>query len=190
MNDCDSANHGPLAARFTPLENPSAVLAWLFNDGCSQGDPWERAATYALCRCTDTLVWGILTERGWIWSNAADPGGLREPTSGNVQEVRVFDLQHEAMLWRVGTLHERDVRGRLLSDAPAADPLVVPVDQRYTFSTAHETSVPPFVRRETESGSVIITPPGAGVRIRHYLETDTQTGALRVAASRMMDVYS
>jgi len=152
---------------------------------------------WLLAHCDDGVVWGRrVSERDpWSLSSAAFPSVSPSLGRGNVQQLRVFGPEDEALVWR----EEDGLRGRHLVDLQSDETpawqrpheerrLVLGTDVHSTrggFSLVSDTSgarhAPPW---ELAPGKL----QGARLwlRLKHYFEFDPTTGVVRVAATRLI----
>lgn len=143
---------------------------------------------HAVLQCHDGLIWAVRDDvRRWVFASEADPDHVRPPRLVALQEIRLFGPDAEALVWRT----DSGFAGRFLKDTPeAADAQVAPLERFARFEgRAERTAHPAFVRRRSGSGRVTVTPLGGGVRVKEYLEQCPQTGVLRIAATRFVEVF-
>lgn len=143
---------------------------------------------YAVLQCTDTFVWGVPDGAGWLWSNDADPA-LRPPRLETLLEARLFGPDAEILAWRDAST-SREFAARLAVDAEVPEDVVLaPLDREAAFAgTPKDLPGTPFRRWTTGGGKVTVAPAGSRLRVREYLGACPDTGVLRIAMTRFLEV--
>ena len=151
--------------------------------------------SWALAHCTDGVAWGRHDGNVWRFSASAFPDVAPVITLANLQEIRFFGKEEELLIWR-----ESDTfLGRVLAEA---DGIVVPLD-------VSRVLVGDRILQEPRDGFTVVG-DGAGsvhcppitctaesftnrrwplrLLVRNYFKEDPSTGAMRIAASRLVDL--
>jgi hypothetical protein len=168
------------------IADPSAVAKWLLDAGPAPAGV-DASWQCALVQCTDTLVWGVLRAGHWRFSSDADRE-LRRPRLDRLLEARVFGRGSEALLWRT----EGRLSGRLLADGAGQEPAVQPRDRRFWFDCEDrgptDLGDPDFVAYRTPAGRRVVGPCGSGILVRDHFVESVETGLVRLAATRFVEV--
>jgi CRISPR-associated protein (TIGR03984 family) len=155
---------------------------------------FEFSPRWALALCHDGVTWGRLDRDNWTMANTCFRGLCPPVTEDNLQELRVFGKEGEVMVWRVGT----GFKGRFLKDTtgpaePYLQPMVewqillgIPKEERNSFTRVASVSGREQVLPLTVKGTPI-RPPFRLV-VKHYLTREDETGIVKVAASRLVDL--
>lgn len=184
-----------------PLDRQTslAVLDWVAGGtapaGCDHGFTW------LLAHCRDGVTWGRRENSRWRLSSEPFPDLCPAVSRDNLLEMRLFGEKGEIMLWR----SDEEFQGRRLVDEPhqPVDSPTRPDDEtrilmgdrllegpkqgfsRVTTAAGTQQAVPlECTERDFKSGHWPLR-----VRVRHYFEHEPQTGAVRVAASRLVHVF-
>ena len=158
---------------------------------------------WLLAHCRDGVTWGKFNgdSRSWRLSSTPFPDLSPKITELNLLEMRLFGPTEEVLIWHTRT----GFSGRRLLDEQTQDQesptkpddearillgdrLVDDAKEGFTrVSTASgmEQAVP----LECEEGDFTDGRQPLRFKVRYYFEQDAQTGAVRVAASRLVDVY-
>ncbi len=157
---------------------------------------------WVLIHCTDGVIWGYY-DKVWYISSSSQAFQERCPqfVEDNLVELRIFGRDTEILIWR----NEGTIAGRLLRDVdtesidsflrPAEEDRILLGDRllegpRNGFScvgtaTGQEQVVPVECSHEDfEEGQWPLR-----LKVRHYFEQDEKTGIVRVAASRLVELY-
>ncbi|NLI82935.1 MAG: hypothetical protein GX443_14775 [Deltaproteobacteria bacterium] len=181
----------------------NAFLTWV--SGGNKKPEGAEGLGWLLAHCHDGVTWGRLGEDGLVWlvSSAVFPDLSPAISASNLLEMRLFGKGKEVLIWR----SEAEFSGRCLSD-DAGDPkggdsptrpddetrillgdrlLAGPKDgfSRVGTASGREQAVPLECTEQDFTGGR----QPLRVRVRHYFEQDSQTGAVRVAASRLVDIF-
>jgi CRISPR-associated protein (TIGR03984 family) len=176
------------------------VLDWVTGDG--EPIPDAGKLHWLLAHCQDGVTWGKLNTQNAQWQTSSKPfPNLCPPLStGNLLELRVFGPETEILIWRV----EDGFKGRFLTDAPEFDetsPIKPAFENRILLGNRFEESENGFTRISSEDGRKQAVPLECDpkelngtqwplrLKVRHYFEQDDETGEVRAAASRLVDVY-
>ena len=174
------------------------ILKWLRGNQRPQGlqDEFE----WALIHCSDGVCWGYFRD-GWHLGCHAFPGYSPHIEEYNLMDLRIFGARAEILIWR----NEGVMAGRLLRD-------VDHVVEGSSLKPADETRVlvgdrlldgprDSFSRVGIAAGQEQVVPLACAngdfragrwplrLKVRHYFEQDHKSGALRVAATRLVDLY-
>ncbi len=163
-------------------------LDWLIQSGpCpSQTHRFE----YALAHCDSGVTWGYWDagRDRWRLSCEVDSDLSPGPEQGTIQELRIFGPTAEVLIWT----GDEGLRGRVLADDEAdapADRSLRPLDEgRRLRGEPHPGAVEAgFIRYADPGGSQHLAPESfpRSFSVRHYFEQDMETGAVRIAASRL-----
>ncbi len=150
---------------------------------------------WLLAHCDGGVTWGWLEHGRWRLGSEAFPDLCPKPDEG-LQELRVFTPAVELLLWRdADALRGRSVRDD--GDSAPDDPLrpcdemrvLVSgrvIDRRNGFTrvrdgTGREHALPGSVPDRVSSS-------WPRLRVRHYFLQDGETGAVRVALTRLVEV--
>ena len=190
------------------------TLSSLLEDACREWIGWvsgERMAPpevedfpWLLAHCDDGVVWGWHDSKGagWRLSSQVFPDLSPPILVLNLRELRLFGPQAEVLIWRAGD----GFQGRILrekadisSDDPArpADEDRVLLGDRIVASGQADG----FTRVGDGKGAEQAVPLKLQekdflegrwplrLKIRHYVETDRDTGILRVVATRLVSLF-
>jgi len=178
-------------------------LSWV-TDGDRINDTnvqWLLAHSY------DGVNWGRLgDDHSWFLSSAAFPEVSPVISAANLLELRLFGEDSEILIWRT----EEGFSGRcltdetdnndpcrpdketrvLLGDRMSPDPdhkLQNPVNGFTCVETARglQQAIPVVCSKEDFTGGRW----PLRLEVKHYFEQDEETGVVRVAASRLVNVY-
>jgi CRISPR-associated protein (TIGR03984 family) len=157
-----------------------------------------------LAHCDDGVVWGRLSDASWKFA----PERFREFTpvlsSQNLQQLRVFGAQSETLIWRT----DDGFRGRVLSDSSqSVEDWGKPLDEEWVLlgDRVKVQTADGFTAVEDATGSRQVVPvecfekdfivgKKVGIsplrlRVRHYFEQDERSGSVRIAATRLVELY-
>lgn len=177
-------------------------LSWLLGRQGTipiQGSEWLR---WALAHCDSGVTWGYYEEEGRIWrlGNQVAPEVSPPIQRETLQELRIFGEPGEVLIWRAGT--ER--RGRVLR---GSDDLAAQNDESNPLRPSDECRMLRGDRVERNcshrftwiadrAGAEQVIPETitddqlrerrVGLRVRHYYEQDPNTGAVRIAVTRLV----
>lgn len=157
---------------------------------------------WLLAHCDDGVVWGRRDqgEASWLLSSAVAPALSPRIRRESLQQLRLFGEHAEVLLWRT----EGGLRGRRLSDSAhqGPDPTQPATRQRVLVGNRRiEAFSEGFTRVRDVDGREQVVPVKCeeddfdeGYRplrleLRHYFESDPETGATRAAASRLVRIY-
>lgn len=207
MNPAD-VSHEIAGCEIKPLNKATCedYLSWLISEGKAQAPAEAAGLVCTLAHCDDGVTWGRYDEAAGAWRLGSQVAPDVSPPirPQTLQELRIFGEKGEVLIWRT----DAGLRGRLLREAePPAnrndenDPLR-PSDEsrllrgdRVLGSLDHgfthvgdgkgaEQVLPLAVTSgQLRSGRVHLV-------VRHYFEADRATGAVRVAAARLVRLIS
>jgi len=177
-----------------------AFLKWVTGTGAppagSEGQMW------LLAHCHDGVTWGRWdgSSPSWILSSKPFPDLCPGITELNLLEMRVFGDEKEVLIWRSGA----GFSGRCLIDEPLRDKdsPCRPDDETRILLGDRLLDGPRdgFTRIGTAGGAQQAVPWECTesdftnkrwplrLKVRHYFEHVVDTGAVRVAASRLVKV--
>ncbi|SFW22783.1 CRISPR-associated protein Csx19 [Nitrosovibrio sp. Nv17] len=151
---------------------------------------------WLLCHCDDGVTWGLIDGSGWQLGSTVFPDLCPPPLVTTLQELRIFSRKGEILIWR-----EADgPSGRILRESaqPVDDDPCAPHDeQRLLLAGRVGEHRDGFTRIGDGTGAeqalpVRVTegPPHSWprLRVRHYFTRDIETGGVRVAVTRLMEV--
>jgi hypothetical protein len=188
------SNAGDLSLQGVVLESLDSAacapyIAWMLTPSSPLPSGLPQRKYHAVLQCSDSLVWGIGDENGWQWASDADKA-IRAPCCKNLLEARIFREDMEILIWRDEPFSSAQFRGRIAQESACSDEYR-PLERFYCFAGKEKSasSLPStFVKREEPGGNTTVTPEGAGVSIRAYLQPDADTGLLRVALTRFVSI--
>lgn len=173
-----------------------SLLSWVTG---APSEPESCPAVWLVAYCDDGVTWGRRDANppGWRLANHVFPGRAPRIDEHNLQELRLFGVDLEILIWRDGS----GFRGRSLMDRDEATDHLSPVDEnrivlgdrlledarqgftRVGSATGAEQVVPVELSEES-----FRTPWPLRLRVRHYLEADEETGAVRIAVTRLVNL--
>ena len=187
-------------------EDCRPYLAWVAGEAASP--PGGSRYHWLLAHSDGGVTWGVNRDGRWALSIGRF-AGVSPPTAAvafgaALQQIRLFSPLQELLIWRA----DGGPLGRLLSDtAPIADALFRPLDGEQVLIGDRLLAEPvdDFALVGDDAGSRHAVPlPGLTaqsfrdaegnpywplrLRLRQYLEQDASTGALRIAAARLVDL--
>lgn len=178
-------------ATLQPLNSKqcNSWLDWLTSKGPQPEETHD--VKWALAHCCSGVTWGFLENGGWRLGSEMDSQLCPFPTSNTVQEVRLFGAFAEVLIWKM----EQELRGRILCEqAEGVENELQPLREARILRGTPENSQENAFRRYTDRGGaqqlVPSTFPGNNFYVRHYLQENNQTGAVRIAASRLLTTIS
>lgn len=171
-------------AEITPLADTEIVLQWLLDEKLSES---STAHYFGVLQCSDAFVWGLWDNNSWKWAYEAAPNQIRKPCRATLMEARIFSDDEEILLWRTGNFDDEKFCGRTVKDLEDCEPDYKPIEQRAKF-VGTGTRVGDFVVRVQSGGAVTVTPPGNEIIMKQYLQEDEDTGALRIALTRFVNI--
>lgn len=171
-----------------------AWLDWVLGHATA---PMELGApAWALCHCDDGVTWGRLESGAWKLGSSVFPDLCPTPSEISIQELRVFSRAAEVLLWRA----DDGLRGRVLWDSvpPLSDGATRPADEdRLLLAGRGGEPRDGFTRVGDGTGAEQALPlrvtdgPSTSwprLCVRHYFARDAETGGVRVAATRLVEV--
>ncbi len=190
--------------RLSPLDSAACqrYLAWLLGEDEAAAPEGANGLDWALAHCDDGVTWGRYDVGAKVWylGNQVAPEVSPPIRRESLQELRLFGETGEILIWRT----DAGFRGRVLREGDpgpepgdASNPLGPSDDSRilrglHVFAqhdhdfthvgdrTGAEQVLPLAVTADQlRSGQVRLL-------VRHHFESDTKTGAVRVAATRLV----
>lgn len=158
---------------------------------------------WLLVHCHSGVTWGRFDSRDGCWrlSSFAFPELCPLPSQINLLELRLFAPESEILIWRTDT----GLSGRRLADEPHNDSQATTrADEEIRILLGDRIVAPPkdgFTRVGTATGAEQAVPLECKdddfkacrwplrLKVRHYFEWDEETGGVRVAAGRLVDVF-
>lgn len=175
------------------------ALAWLLGEE-SQPPKLPGGLKWALAHCDDGVTWGRWDAAEGRWRLASDVKSevSPRPARERLQQLRLFGPEAEVFIWRDG----EELLGRVLKDAdamPAEDPLRPSDENRILLGDYVLESLPNgFTHVGDRAGLHQVLPLAvdnpqlndrqARLKVRHYWAQDPETGAVRIVATRLVDV--
>jgi CRISPR-associated protein (TIGR03984 family) len=194
----------PAGCTIEPLDE--AACGALLDQLTGTGDAPDPARPWLLAHTDGGVVWGRRDPGdAWRLSSDAFPHACPRLATGGVQQARVFGDADEILLWRTPAgMHGRRLADLPHSGSPDGDTerpatWLAPYEQPYLLLADRLLEEPRqgFSLVGDAAGSRQAVPltcePGwfsggrwpLALRVRHYLQADRDTGAVRVAASRL-----
>lgn len=198
------APHPLAGCDLTPLDSPTCerYISWLLGEENTAVPEEASGLVWALAHCDDGVTWGCYdaAARAWRLGNQVAPEVSPPIRSETLQELRLFGEDGEVLIWRT----DAGFQGRVLREAdPAADrndeanplrPLdesrvlrgalvVAQCEHGFTHigdGTGAEQVLPLAVSNEQLRNAQI------RLNVCHYYESDADTGAVRIAATRFV----
>ena len=184
------------------VANCRALLDWVKGKGalCAEA----RDTCWLLAHCDDGVVWGKRgrNQGGWELSHVPFPNISPRLSEENLQQIRLFGSQREVLIWRT----DNGFRGRVLADTdritekslrPKVEMHILvgnrllkgPVDGFSLIGDARGTRhAVPIVCHANDFRVGERTRWPLRMKIRHYLTQEEDTGIVRIAASRLVDL--
>lgn len=194
----------PVACSVARLEPAAvaAVLAWARGDGSPPGEIQGDELRWLLAWSDGGVTWGRRAGVGWRLSSAPFPEASPPIEEPALQELRLFGPEAEIRLWRA----DGGFQGRRIADAPGEDlqPPVTPRNESWLLvgdrlaavrdgfalvngRAGRRQALP--LPLETDENQAERTLPWR-LEIRHHFEQSPETGAVRVALTRLLDVVT
>jgi CRISPR-associated protein (TIGR03984 family) len=184
------------------MKTCATYLEWLHGEPGAGTPEQAKDLVWALAHCDDGVTWGWFDKRESIWrlgSHAAPEVSppIREQT---LQELRLFGETGEVLIWRT----EEGLHGRVLCDlalptdrVDKADPLR-PSDEARILrgDSVRGGGEHGFTRVVDRTGAEQVVPAKVlseqlrkrrvRLHVRHYWEQDPESGAVRIAVTRLV----
>lgn len=163
----------------------------------------SKDVAWLLAYCHDGVTWGRFDSvvKDWLLSSTPFPNLCPRISESNLLEIRLFGSEREILIWRT----ENGFSGRCLIDKQELDnngPFRPDNETRILLGDrVLEPSKDGFTRVGTARGLQQAVPlecaekdfTGAHwplrLKMRHYFEQEDETGAVRVAASRLVNIF-
>jgi CRISPR-associated protein (TIGR03984 family) len=187
----------PAGCMIEPIEGSTCrdLLAWITG---SRGAPVTDDIDLLLAYCYDGVTWGRLDRNtgGWQLACVPFPARAPKPNEENLLELRLFGQECEVLIWRQG----RSFGGRTLRDRPCGQEYLRPIEESRILLGDRLLEAPNvgFSRVGSATGAEQVVPVELSeglfqestwplrLHVRHYLEPDEETGAVRIAATRLV----
>jgi len=193
-------------------ELKGCTIERLDNDACQAVLNWvtkgaesfqEGVFSWLLTHCYDGVTWGRfnIVTKDWLLSSKPFSTLCPRVSESNLLEIRLFGSEREIMIWRT----ENGFSGRCLIDKQEQDnndPCRPDNETRILLGDrVLEPSKEGFTRVGTARGLQQAVPIECidkdfadgrwplRLKMRHYFEQDDETGAVRVAASRLVNIF-
>lgn len=208
------ALHGAAITAVEPSE-AARWIEWVLGTApMPQADASPEKLCWALAHCLDGVTWGRRDGRDaaspWQLGSSVFPDLCPPLSADNLLELRLFGRHGELLLWRDDQEHQPAFRGRWLIDVadkshhdendpcrPHREDRVLLGNQyletrggftRVGDGTGREQAVPLECQEaDFDAGDQRRMP--LRLSVCHYFETDDETGAVRVAATRLVHVF-
>lgn len=183
--------------------DPAGIVAWVAGEeNRPTGLPDDLELPWLLAYLDDGVVWGRQEKTRWACSSGRWGSLSPELRVGALQELRLFGPHGEALVWA----EERgNLSGRLLADSAANgwEEGCEPMSGSFLILADRCLAGPDpqgFTLVGDGAGSRQVVPVAApasffrggrwplALAVRRYLAADRETGAVRVAASRLCDL--
>lgn len=198
------APHALAGCDLTPLDSPTCerYVSWLLGEENAAATDGATGLVWALAHCDDGVTWGRYDTgaKAWRFGNHVAPEVSPPIRSETLQELRLFGEGGEVLIWRT----DAGLQGRVLREA---DPATDRSDEANPLRPSDESRIlrGALVVAECDHGFTHIG-DGAGAEqvlplaankeqlraaqvrldVRHYYEVDAETGAIRIAATRLV----
>lgn len=196
-------SHAPAGCNLSLLDDTACQqrLAWLLGEGENLIPEETSGLKWALAHCDDGVTWGRYEAEVWHFGNQVAPEVSPSIRPKSLLELRLFGEEVEVLIWRT----DAGFRGRILREdasasstdtndflRPTDEPrilrgiqVIASLNHNFTHvrdQTGAEQVVPLAVTTEQlRSGRVRLV-------VRHFYEADATTGAVRIAASRLVTI--
>ncbi|MGC8794096.1 MAG: type III-D CRISPR-associated protein Csx19 [Bryobacteraceae bacterium] len=188
-------------ASFQALDRDACerLLKWLRGEG-SAPERTPEDLRWALAHSDDGVTWGRY-ERDrsrWLLSSQAAPRLSPSVRRDWLQQLRLFGPSAEVLMWRDGDA----LRGRVMRDDGRAivEALRPSEESRILVGEYVVGELPDgFTHVGDRAGLQQVLPLAvtkedlqrrqARLKVRHYWQEDPETGAVRIAATRLVDVF-
>lgn len=177
-------------------------VSWLVDEENAAAPEEASGLVWALAHCDDGVTWGRYDAgaKAWRLGNHVAPEVSPPIRSETLQELRLFGERGEVLIWRT----DAGLRGRVLGETdPAADrddeanPLRPSDESRVLRGTLVVAECDHgFTHIGDGAGAEQLLPLAASdeqlraaqvrLDVRHYYEADAETGAVRIAATRLV----
>ena len=184
----------------------NAYLAWLTGKEGGKPEVYEEKLCWALAHCDGGVTWGRLDKDGLHWHLGSDVVPKVSPPirRQTLQELRLFGECSEVLMWRTA----EGLRGRILRDVDLEggqldenDPLRPSEEWRILRGdSVRDGGEPGFTRlvdgtgaEQVVAGEFTTKQVKSGpvrLHVRHYWQQDTDNGAARIAATRLVALGS
>lgn len=183
-----------VGASITPLnsEQASNWLNWI-NGGKPPNETYDMR--FVLVHSDSGVTWGYLDDfKQWKLGAVVDPALCPVPKASSLHELRLIGPEAEVLIWRV----DHNLQGRVLADDgnvfDGRAPLR-PMNQGRRLRYNPKDDRPPvaqsgFKRYVDAGGAQHLAPESfpEEFSVRHYFEQAPETGAVRIAATRLVAV--
>ncbi len=183
-----STTSGVCGARIEPLDDAACQrwFQWLLGSGEVLED--THNVSFTLAHCDSGVTWGYLDgEQKWRLGSEVDSSLCPNLTVQSLHELRLFGRSSEVLIWRT----DDGLRGRILIDDSQAiddgDP-PAPFFESRRLRGDRKESHDGFVRYVDRGGTQHLAPAcfPEEFSVCHYLQENTETGAVRIVATRLV----
>ncbi|MFW6114159.1 MAG: CRISPR-associated protein Csx19 [bacterium] len=184
----DTTNHPIVGAHVTPLNagQAKASLDWLTGSGPPPAE--THGVRFSLAHSDAGVTWGFLDEQGqWKLGASVDPALCPVPMAKSLHQLRLIGETAEILIWR----GDGELQGRILADnnsVPDSSGPLCPINEgRHLRGECREVR-DGFKRYVDVGGAQHLAPESfpEDFNVRHYFEQDATTGAVRIAATRLV----
>lgn len=179
-------------------------LAWLLGEDEAAAPEGAIGLDWVLAHCDDGVTWGRHVSGVWRLGNQVAPEVSPPIHRESLQELRLFGETSEILIWRT----DAGLRGRVIRDGgPAPDPgdtsnPLRPSDDSRILRGVHVVAQREhdFTHVGDRTGAEQVLPLAVTIEqlrtgqvrlaVRHYFESDAETGAVRIAATRLVTLAS
>lgn len=197
MND----NNGIKFCTFEQLDHEACLgyLSWLTQGAGDRTS--DLSVEWLLAHCYDGVTWGRLGEdHSWQVSSMVFPDLCPCISASNLLELRLFGQEREILIWRTeGGFFGRSLKDQLVLEK--TDPCRPDNETRILMGNKYRELKEGFTLIATARGMQQAVPLECTVdhfsgnrwplrlTVRHYFEEDKKTGAVRIGASRLVNVF-
>lgn len=206
MNETEARNR-VWGCQSTALDDAicKQFVSWVLGRGAAPGNI-PSCLAWALAHCDDGVTWGRYDAQQALWrlGNQVAPEVAPEIQQETLQELRLFGRSAEVLIWRTSG----GFCGRVLRDTESADdgrkrtgPLRPLDESRILLGTrvlAHCDQGFTHVGDGTGAQQVLpilvtdaqLQEARVRVEVRHYFQSQNETGAVRIAVTRLVGLTS
>ncbi|MCX7624860.1 MAG: CRISPR-associated protein Csx19 [Candidatus Sumerlaeaceae bacterium] len=201
MSGCEKVLEEICGCKVTKLNDDvcATVLNWVIKNSDASFPPCAcpNGVKWLLAHCCDGVTWGYFVGTRWIVSATAFPKLSPQISKENLLELRLFGDSTEILIWR----SSHGFEGRIVDDVASTSPekYLQPAEEARLLlgdsivdgpkngfvivrsSDGKEQAVPEMVVDLIDR-----EPPLAFLVVKHYFAKNPETGAARIALSRLV----
>lgn len=200
MNNVKSSVFG---AQLETIADPAKWIEWLGDERAKPSLAQQFEPRWALAICSDGVTWGRSLGERWAMGSTAYPNTSPAVSTTNLQELRIFGVAGEALIWRTDT----GLAGRLVVDAQLppgvpAECLQPLIEEQIVLGDRVVSTRDGFTHVANAAGRQQVLPIDActlakgfaqgrsplRLVVKHYLVCNDRTGCVRIALSRLVDI--